>query len=136
MLLEPLADQREGVGGRPHGHRDAVQEVRQRADVVFVTVGDHHAEELVDALLEVVEHRVDHVDATLTVGERNAAIDDQDAVGRLEGEAVHADLAESPEGYDTHVTHRGADRIPRSFARSRLRSRPSHGPPRAAGAAR
>jgi hypothetical protein len=104
-LPQPFADEPQGVGGGVNGDGDLPQEVRQGADVVFVTVGDHHAEELVGAVFQVVEDGVDDVHPAVLVREGDATVDHHDPVGGLDGHAVHPYLAEATEGDDANVRH-------------------------------
>ena len=49
-----------------------------------------------------------NVDAHVVVGESGAAIDDHDAAGLLQREAVHADFPEASEGNDANRDDRTA----------------------------
>ena len=87
-------DQALGQRRAVDGHVKLRQDVRQRADVVFVAVGDDDAADLVLALLQVGDVRDDQVDPQhVLFGEHQAAVDDDDVVGVLDDHHVLADLA-------------------------------------------
>ena len=85
------------------------EQVGKGTDVVFVAVGEHHAFDLIGALQQVVEVRVDDIDARLVIGKRDPAVEYEQPSGALDHEAVHPDFPESPEGDDIerlrHVAH-------------------------------
>ena len=77
------------------------QQVRHRADVVLVAVGQDDRLDVVPAVPEVAEVRQDQVDAGLLgVGEQHAAVDDEQPAAVLEDRHVAADLAEAAERDD------------------------------------
>ena len=83
------------------------QEVRRRADVVLVAVGQHQRLDLVEAVPDRVEVGEDQVDAGLVVlGEQHAAVDDQQPAVVLEDGHVAADLAEAAERGDPQAALR------------------------------
>ena len=85
-----------------HRHAQLAQHERQRADVVFVTVRDHEAEEAVAELLQVRQIGNDQVDAEhVQLGEHQAAIDGDGGVAVLEHQAIQPDLTEPAERNDT-----------------------------------
>jgi hypothetical protein len=86
----------ERVGRAPYRQLDSSEEVRKRAHVVLVTVGQKNARQARALRLEVRKIRVVGVDADVVVGERDPAVDDECAVRLLEGEAVHSDFAKPP----------------------------------------
>ena len=64
----------------------SLQQVGNRADVVFVAVREHDADDVVQAVLDRREVGQDQVDAGLVLlGEQHAAVDDQDLAVDLEG---------------------------------------------------
>jgi hypothetical protein len=74
------------------------QEVRERADVVLVPVGEDDSADVAFVVLEVGEVRQDEVDAQMLVPrERQAGIDHDDAVVALDDHHVLPDLAQPPE---------------------------------------
>ena len=76
------------------------QQEGERADVVLVAVGEEDRPHLLAPLDEPGEVGGDDVDAERLVGEEDAAVDDRDPAGGLDGEAVHAHLAEAAERDD------------------------------------
>ena len=89
------------------GRADLAQEVRQRADVVLVAVREHDRADPVAPLAEVAEVGQDEVDAEVLVArEREARVDDDDLVVRLEHGHVLADLAEAAERDDAAAVRR------------------------------
>ena len=105
VLLELGLDQREGQRGADE--RDVgleAQQVRHRADVVLVPVGEDDGLDVVEPVLEVGEVGQDQVDAGLVVvGEEHAAVDDEQLAAVLEDGHVAADLAEAAERDDPHA---------------------------------
>ena len=72
-----------------------------RADVVFVTVREHDADDVVEAVPDGREVGEDQVDARLVLfGEEHAAVDDEDLAVDLEDGHVATDLAETADGDD------------------------------------
>ncbi len=73
----------------------------QRADVVLVTVGEHHGLDVIEAVDDRPEVGQDQVDARLVLlREQHAAVDDQQSAVVLEDGHVATDLAEAAEGED------------------------------------
>ena len=68
--------------------------------MVFVAVRQEHAAHLLLALEQVAEVGMQELDAVIVLGEGDAAVDDEQALLRLQGEAIHADLAEAAERDD------------------------------------
>ena len=98
LVAEEAAGQRAGIDRHA---RELGQDVRQRADVVLVGVGDEERPDLGAVLLEVGDVGDDEVDAEhLLVGEHEAAVDDDDVVAVLEHVHVLADLAHPAERDD------------------------------------
>ena len=90
---EPGADQRD-VAAQP-------QQVRDRADVVLVPVGEDDGGDVVEPVLDDPEVGEDQVDAGLLgLGEQDAAVDDQQLALELQHGHVAADLAEPAERHD------------------------------------
>ena len=102
VLLDLVAEQAARQGRGVDGHaRELGQDVRQRADVVLVGVGDEERLDVGAALLEVGDVGDDEVDAEhLLVGEHQSAVDDDDLVAVLEDVHVLADLAHPAERDD------------------------------------
>lgn len=88
-------------------------------------VGDEHAVHALPALDQPGEIRVEHVDAVIVLGEAGPAVDDDDAVLLLDGEAVHPDLAEPTERHETNAirTERGGQELALTTPSARLVSR-------------
>ena len=102
MLLELRLDERERQAGADEGDVALeLQQVRNRADVVFVTVRQDEPDDVVEARLDRLEIRQDQVDTRLVLlGEEHAAVDDEELALVLEDGHVAADLAETAEGED------------------------------------
>ncbi len=82
-------------------HVQLGQHPRQRADVVFVAVRQHDGAHVLAVLEQVAEIRNDDVDAEqLGFGKHQSGIDDDDVVTPANGHAIHAEFAESAEGYN------------------------------------
>ncbi len=86
-----------------HGHVEVAQEVRQRPDVVLVTVGQDHAAEGRTAIAEIGEVG-DHVvhPGHLVVREQEPAVDGDHVVARLDEHHVEPDLAQPSERDQAH----------------------------------
>ena len=96
MLFELAFDVGEGELGAVDGDVELGEDPGQAADVVLVAVGEDDGADLVAVLDEVADVGDDDVDAEqLFFGEHQAGVDDDDVVAAAEGEAVHAELAES-----------------------------------------
>src|SRR5690606_10892821 len=79
------------------------QQVRNSADVVLVAVGQHNANHIVQAVLDVREVRQDQIHARLVLfREEHPAVNDQQFPVELEDGHVSADLAQAAEGNDAH----------------------------------
>ena len=104
VLLELAFDQAERQLRPEHRHVacQGLQQVRQRARVVLVAVGDDDAAQLVLALHDVAEVGQDQVDpGVVVVGEHDAGVDDDHVVAVLENGHVLADAVKPTEGDDT-----------------------------------
>ncbi len=96
MLFELAFDVGEGELGTVDGDVEVRQDPRKAADVILVSVGEDDAADFAAVLDEVGDVGNDDVDAEeLFFGEHEAGVDDEDVVAVVEGEAVHAELAES-----------------------------------------
>ena len=96
VLFELAVDVGEGELGAVDGDVELGEDPGQSADVVFVAVGEDDGADVLLVLDEVGDVGDDDVDAEeLGLGEHEAGIDDDDVVFVAEGEAVHAELAES-----------------------------------------
>ena len=100
-VLQLLADQAQGHAGSVHWYAEAVDDERQRPDVVLVAVGQDDRLDLVGALDQVGDVGDHQVDAQhLLLGEHQAGVDDQDPAVVLDRHHVDADLAQPTEGDD------------------------------------
>ncbi len=97
VLVELRLDQPEREPrGQHRAHPDLAQEVRQRADVVLVRVGEDHGEHV--PVAQVAEVGKDQVDAQMLVArEREPGVDHERLSGELEDGHVLAHLAEPAE---------------------------------------
>ena len=100
VLVELRLDEPEREPRREHrADANLAQEVRQRADVILVRVGQHDREHL--ASLQVAEVGEDQVDAeVLVAGKREPRVDHDRLAADLEDGHVLADLAEAAERDD------------------------------------
>ena len=115
LVVEALADQRQRVGRPVDGDREpalveVLQQVVHRADVVLVPVGDHDGDQPLGRLHEIAEVGVQDVRAEPAAVERQATVDHDALALVLDGHAVHADLAEPAEGYETARRRRAHSR--------------------------
>jgi hypothetical protein len=105
VLLELRLDQGEGQLGADE--RDVgllAEEERHAADVVLVSVREHDAVDVVEAVPEGCEVREDQVDSGLFLfREKDAAVDDQQPAAVLDDRHVAADLAEAAERGDSQT---------------------------------
>jgi hypothetical protein len=96
MLIELAFDVGEGELGAVDGDVELGEDPGEPADVVFVSVGEDDAADLVAVLDEIADVGDDDVDAEqLFLGEHEAGVDDQDVIVVTESETVHTELAES-----------------------------------------
>ncbi len=102
MLFELPFEQRERELRAINRHIQLGEYPGQSANVILVTVREHDRSDLVAVLRQVADVRNDNVDAEqLFFGKHEAGIDDNDVVLPSEGHAVHAELAQAPEGDHT-----------------------------------
>ena len=102
------------AGSVDDGHMDLAHQVRQRPDMVLVSVRQHDAADHLLALPQVREVGQDEVDAQVLVArKREAGVDDHDRSLRLVGGHVLPDLAETTERDDAASAHRGRSVLPR-----------------------
>ena len=96
MLAQLFREEPEREGRAVDGHPGLAQEVGQRADVIFVAVGQEHRAKPVALGDRVREIGDDVVDARhlVGVGKHEAAIDGDQLVGELDQHHVEPDLAE------------------------------------------
>ena len=100
LVLNDLESQPSAVNGRIYG----AQNVRNGADVVLVTVGQHHTADLVPVLFEISDIGNDEIDTEhILVGESDAAVDDNNIVTVLNGGNILSDLTDAAEGYDAQL---------------------------------
>ena len=103
VFLELARDDAERELGAEHGHRcaEVLEQVRQRARVVLVAVGDDDAAKLLFALNDVAVVRQDEIDAgVVVVREHESRVDDDHVVPELENGHVLADPVEPAERDD------------------------------------
>ena len=99
VFFQAAVHQRQRESGAVDRDIDFGEEIGDRADVVFVAVGQDDGADLGLVLLE--EGQVGHhqVDAQqLGFGEHHPAIDHDDVVAETYGGHVHAELAQSAQG--------------------------------------
>src|SRR6187431_2645550 len=106
MLQETTLGDLERVWRSPNRKLQLGEQVRERAQMIFVAVRQEDAVQALALCQEPAEVRMPNVDADVVVGESGAAIDDHDAPCLLQREAVHADLAEASERNDANALGR------------------------------
>jgi hypothetical protein len=74
--------------------------------MVLVRMRDEYARDMPAKGLERAEVRVNNVDPKPSVVERDSTIDEEHGAPLLQGEAIHADLTEAPEGADAQAAAR------------------------------
>ena len=100
-FVEFVFDEAVGEAGGVHGGGEVAEDVGERADVVFVAVGDEVGAEFVAAFGDVGDVGDDEVDAMhLFGGEHDAGVDDDEVVGGFVDHGVAADFSEAAEGDD------------------------------------
>ena len=99
VLLQLRAEQRQRQLRADEGDvLPLAEEVRRRADVVLVAVGEDERLDVVEPVPDRLEVGEDQVDARVVLlGEEHAAVDDEQAAVVLEDRHVAADLAEAAE---------------------------------------
>ena len=101
VLVELVFDVGERELGAPDGDVEFGEHPGQRADVVFVAVGEDDSANALAVFGEIGNVGDDDVDAEeFGFGEHESGIDDDDVVSPANGHAVHAELAEAAEGND------------------------------------
>ena len=100
-LFELVANQAEGEPGAPDGHADSLQQKAERADVIFVGVGEHHPLERLRIGEQPAEVGDDDLDPRHVAPRKHQpAVHQQPFAGVLERHAVEADFAEASEWND------------------------------------
>src|SRR5579885_877860 len=93
--------------GAPDGNIEFGKHPGQRADVVFVAMGEHDAAHALAVLGEVGDLGNHDVNAEqFGLWEHEAGVDDQDVVAPAQGHAVHAELAQAAQGDDLQFSGR------------------------------
>src|SRR6267142_1514732 len=81
-----------------HGNIEVAQNIRQRADVIFMAVRQHDRAYMSTILLQIRSVRYDQVDAEqFRFRKHHARIDDEDVVAEPQRHHVHAEFAETAE---------------------------------------
>ena len=100
-FLELLPDEAEGQGSAVKGRVDVPEHVRQRADVVFMPVGEEDAEYPVRPVAKIRNIRDDEIDPQhVRFRKHEPAVHDDDVVAVLEDRHVEADFPEPTERND------------------------------------
>ncbi len=99
VLNELFFDQGESEAGAIDWNVEIAKYVRNRADVIFVGVGEDDGANFGAVLLEVGDVGDDDVNAEeFGFGEHEAGVDDDDVITEVEGHHVHAEFAKAAEG--------------------------------------
>ena len=89
----------------PDRHIQLAENPGQRADVVFVAVGENDAFHPLAVFGQIGDVRDNNIDAQqFGFRKHQAAVDDDDVVTPANGHAVHPELAQAPEGYDVQFS--------------------------------
>ena len=107
VLVELRLHEPEGQACRPD-LRDPylAQEIRQRADVIFVPVREDQRADVCGAFAEIGEVRQDEIDAQMLVSrKRQAGVDDDEGAVTLVDGQVLADLSQAAERHDPAGLH-------------------------------
>ena len=108
VLPEPLRHERQGQRRAVHGHGRLAQQIRERADVILVAVGQDDRAERVTPAEHIGEIGDDVVDTgELVVGEHESAVDGDQVLAGLDQHHVEADLAETSQGYQSYDSLHG-----------------------------
>src|SRR6267142_986186 len=98
-FFEALFDQRECETRAKDRNIEIAKDVRKRADVIFVSVGENDGADEMTILLEVGDVRNDKVNAEeLGFREHHTGVYDDDVVAEAKRHHVHAKFAETAEG--------------------------------------
>jgi hypothetical protein len=101
VLVEFIFDVGEGEFGAVDGDVEFGEDPGEAADVVLMPVGEDDGADLGAVLDEVGDVGDDDVDAEEFIFRKHeAGVDDDDVVLPAEGEAVHAEFAETTERYE------------------------------------
>ncbi len=101
VLVEFVFDVGERELGAPDRDVEFGENPGERADVVFVAVGEDDAANTLAVLGEIGNVGDDDVDAEeFGFGEHQSGVDDDDVISPAHGHAVHAELAKAAEGDD------------------------------------
>ena len=99
VLVEFIFDVRKRELRAPHRHVEFGKNPGQRADVIFVAMGEEYAPHPLPVLNEIRNIRDHDIDAEqFSLREHEARIDHNNVVTPAYGHAVHTELAEAPEG--------------------------------------
>ena len=101
-LAQFIDNDSEGHPRSVHGNIQLPQHVRQRPDMVLMTVGQKNGSNTIlvfDQILHVGNHIVDT--GQVLIGERHPAIQDNDILATLDKGHILADLIQAAQGYDS-----------------------------------
>ena len=100
-FLQFVLDERNRKRGSVDGHVELLERIRQRADVVLVSVGDHKSFEFCAVLAQIGHVRYDDIDAGhIVVRKADAAIDNDHVVAVFKYGHVLSDFAQAAERND------------------------------------
>src|ERR1043166_2852605 len=119
VLADFIFQERERQARAEDRRVDLLQDVRQRADVVFVRVREHDRAERVFPLQQVADIGDHEIDAEeVGAGEHEAAVDRDRRAGAFQQQHVEAEFAEAAERYDSYRFHALSDVQRRRGARA------------------
>ena len=99
VLFELALDESQSELGAVDGDVELGEDPGQAADVVLVAVGEDDGANFFAIFRQVADVGDDDVDAKeLFFGEHQAGIDDDDVILPPEGQAIHTELTQAPEG--------------------------------------
>src|SRR6266568_4478407 len=101
MLIKLALRQSQREVRRVDRHIESLQNVRQRAQMIFMTVREYHRRNLFAVLFENFEVRNANIDAIDALFRKaHARVDDNHLVAKAQQRAIHPKLANAAEGND------------------------------------
>ena len=105
MLVELVFDVGQRELSAPDRHIQLGKNPRQRADVVFMAVGQDNRAHLLAVFDQVRDVGNNDVHAQqFGFGEHQAGVDDDNVIAPAHGHAVHSELAQTAQGHDMQLS--------------------------------
>ena len=104
VFSQLFREQRQGqLGPDQRDVSSLAEQVWHGADVVFMTVGEHQADHIVEPLADGIEARQDQVDAGMIIlGEQHSAVNQQQLAVEFDDCHVAPDISQTAQGDDAH----------------------------------